>query len=205
MKDGDRPNQSITTTNQSGGQNIIAGGDVHLGPKRRLITPTQEAAILSALAGVPAGKVEISVTESDLEAVAFARQIESLLKKAGNQVHVRLMMMMSGPMGAPVGLGLTIKNERAVPPHAQAIGNALGAVGLTQGGSTNPDRDKDTLYITVGARGQNRRGGQRMSMPDSNSESPHNVAKRGSLGGQNNKGLDSTFSCPLREFFGVRH
>jgi hypothetical protein len=152
MKKDDRPNQSITTHGQSGGQNIIAGGDVHLGPKRREITPSQETAILAELAGAPTGKVEISVTESDLEAVALARRIESILSKAGNQVHVGLMMMMSGPMGAPVGMGVAIKDKNAIPPHAYAILQALARAGLTGEGSTNQDRDGDTLYITVGAR-----------------------------------------------------
>lgn len=145
-------NTNINTGTNSGfiGQNF--GGNVTLGPKRREITASQETAILTDLVGAPTGKVEISVTESDLEAVALARRIESILTKAGNQVHVSLVMMMSGPMGAPVGLGLTIKDDKAVPPHAQAIGDALGKAGLISAGSTNADRDGDTLYIVVGVK-----------------------------------------------------
>lgn len=146
------PGANITSHNQSGGFTGINQGTVNLGPSKRRIDSTQEKTLLSTLRTAPKGKVEIVVTESDLEAVAFARQIESLLKQAGYDVNFGLMMMMSGPMGAPVGLGFTVASPNDVPPQAQAIGDAFVRVGLHPEGSVNPDRKADVLYITVGAK-----------------------------------------------------
>jgi len=123
-----------------------------LAPARREITPEQETAIVNSLLGALKGKVEMTCIESDQEAVAFLRRIESVLKKAGYEVNVWLAMMLSGPRGAPVGLGFTIKDADAVPPHAQAIGDAFFKAGLKPLTSTNPDRDADMLYIVMGAR-----------------------------------------------------
>lgn len=80
----------------------------------------------------PKGRVRIAVTESDQEAMALAHQIESILLKAGYQVNFDQMIMMSGPRGAPIGLGVTVKDANAVPPHAQAVGDVLSKAASIQ-------------------------------------------------------------------------
>jgi len=138
--------------NRGGFMGFNNGGTVNLGLVRRIITPDQENSMLRLLADSPKGKVQMTAIESDQEAVAFLQKIESILKKSGFQVEVGLAMMLSGPRGAPVGLCLTIKDSNAVPPHAQAIGDAMAKIGLNPLTSINPDRAPDVLYITVGAK-----------------------------------------------------
>jgi hypothetical protein len=150
MKD-ERPNVNISSRGQSGGFTGINRGTVNLGTKKREITAEQEANILRDLENAPKGKIEMTVIESDQEAVALFRRIESILKKARYDVNAWTAMMLSGPQGAPVGLGMTIQDPNSPPIHAQAVLEAFAKAGLNPLTSINSDRDPHTLYIVIGA------------------------------------------------------
>jgi hypothetical protein len=120
--------------------------------RRRSISDEQKRNLLARLANAPKGKVFIAVTESDLEAVAFASEISDLLKTAGFGVEMETAIMMSGPSGAPVGLIFSVRDASAVPPHAQAIGDAFHVSGIPLAAGPNPSIPDDRLNITVGAK-----------------------------------------------------
>ena len=116
----------------------------------RNISTKQRAGILELLLGFPKGPVSISVIETDLEAVAFAKQIESVLTSAGFSVDLQTAMMMSGPNGAPVGLVFCVENQTSVPRHADRILNAFAKVGLNPTPAIGGEAD--ALKIIVGAK-----------------------------------------------------
>ena len=118
----------------------------------RSISESQERELVAQLTAAPKGKVVITVTESDLEAVTFAGRINGVLQLAGFSVESHSVMMMSGPHGAPVGLIFCIQDISAVPPHAQAIGNAFQRVGIPVQAGPDPNIPRATLGITVGAK-----------------------------------------------------
>ncbi len=104
------------------------------------------------LSNAPKGKIVTTVTENDLEAVAFQKQLVEVFNSAGFAAKAESVMMMSGPSGAPVGLILQIHSELSVPPHAQAIGDALSKVGLNPKTAVSPTTEDGMLFIVVGAR-----------------------------------------------------
>lgn len=94
MKEDDRSNQSITTHGQTGGQNIIAGGDVNLGPPQRVVPPAQSSSMTRILSTAPKGRLDVMAVNADSETLAFAKQIHALLSAAGYNVGDRVSTMM---------------------------------------------------------------------------------------------------------------
>ena len=142
-------NINISSTNQSGG---ITAQNVHVSelPPGRSIPQAQLDHIKNNLPHSTKGSVTITFLESDLEAVSFANEIESVLKSCGFSVVMGPMMMMSGPKGYPVGLFFEIADPNSVPPHAQSIGDAFASAGFTAITSVRSDMDRDKLSIIVG-------------------------------------------------------
>ncbi len=118
----------------------------------RTVAPQQKDALIRLLSAAPKGRIITTVIESDLEAVAYQKQIAEALTASGFSVDVQSAMMLSGPSGAQVGLILQIKDANAVPPHAQAILQAFGQAGLEPKPATQPTMDADLLVIVVGAK-----------------------------------------------------
>jgi hypothetical protein len=149
MKKDDRPTQSITTTNQSGGQNIIAGGDVHLAPLPRTITAADRSKFISAVRDAPKGKVDIWFAAADPEANAFAERLVSLLNEAGYQAKVGggFMAAISPPL---VGVIICIADGTNPPPLANPLRYAFKQVDIDTSGMIDKGLSKDELRIRVG-------------------------------------------------------
>jgi hypothetical protein len=143
-----RPNQSISTVNQSGGQNIIAGGDVHLGPQPRHL---DRAKFVAFLKECKSGPFEIRCSATDVEARNFALEIQGAFWEAGwkeARLNDRVLFFPQ-----PTGLKLWIKSaeEEAIPPHAGAVQQAFKHINLPTAAETHEDQEKGTLILVVGS------------------------------------------------------
>ena len=121
----------ITTTNQSGGQNIIAEGDVNLGPERRDLTPDKRAKYLGELKNAPKGKIDVAVVNGDEGTHDFAEQIRAALQSIGYSTGPDMSSF--NPIGGRPPQGVTIVLDKAshVPQSStDALQRAFKAIDI---------------------------------------------------------------------------
>jgi hypothetical protein len=147
----DQANRSIVTTNQSGGQNIIASGDVNLAPRPRDVTPESRQKLLALLATAPKGQVAVMSLMGDSESALFAHRIIGVLSEAGYSAH---QGQTSGSMPGPPVFGVEFWTlaPNKLPEHFEPLLKAFNESGiqvhLARGVGAHPEQ----VYIFVAAR-----------------------------------------------------
>lgn len=120
----------------------------------RHLTCTQREVISTNLQDSVAGPVSMTADASDHEAVHYEDEIANVLGETGFMVEIDNAKRKSPEQEMPTGVEMTVKEETAPPVHAYRIVRAFRAAGLAIATRINARRrKKDTLYITVGAKG----------------------------------------------------
>ncbi len=99
----------------------------------------------------PKGKIVLTVTEGDLEAVAYSEAIRSIFKEAGHDVEFTPIIFGSGPKGIAVSL-IMEASEDDTPTHALPILTSFQKAGIEVSGYRIKNLHDDVLHITVGAK-----------------------------------------------------
>jgi hypothetical protein len=113
----------------------------------RRISADQRVRLVALLSQSPKGKVSISCVLGDGEGLAFAKDIDDVLKAAGWETNFG-QGVYSG--GNPVGFGIVVRNAISAPPYATALQRAFFSVGIPVAGEENPQLNAGDIQIIVG-------------------------------------------------------
>jgi len=98
----------------------------HLEP--RAITPEQRQRFLYLMEPLPKGKIEMRFAEGNKESTQFASALADMLTESG--CDVKKPSLPFSARNGTLGIGLRIKDDQAVPPHAVSIQKALERIGI---------------------------------------------------------------------------
>jgi hypothetical protein len=144
-----RRNQSISTVNQRGGQNIIAGGDVHLGPQPRTISAQDRTAFKALVATAPKGRVELGHMSSDPETYAFAKQLVELLNEAGYKAAITMTYGAIASIPPAVGIYVDVRDGTKPPAFALPLREGLVRINIDNKGKVDEGLPDDCIRINV--------------------------------------------------------
>jgi hypothetical protein len=117
--------------------------------KPRRFTAEERTRLIAALkASTPKGLIEIDCVLGDGEGIAFASQIDEILK-AADWPTTGVNQSVFGPSN-PVGAGLLVHSLKDLVPHAVALQKAFFAAGIPLQAAENDKRPKGTVQILVG-------------------------------------------------------
>lgn len=118
--------------------------------KPRQITLQQRARLVEILSAGPKGSVDIECVLGDGEGLAFANQIDEVLKAAG-WTTTGVSQGVFTPTN-PAGAGILVHSGRTAPPYAGALQHAFGSVGLPLGGLEQGQLPEGKVQILVGVK-----------------------------------------------------
>jgi hypothetical protein len=119
----------------------------------RRITPEQEKEMVGVLKQSPdKATVEISCVLGDGEGLAFALQIDHILKEAGWTTSGVNQGVYSP--NNPIGLFIEVRSEKTVPQRAGLLQQAFTQVGIPLPGSLRPTLAEGAVLIVVGNKPQ---------------------------------------------------
>lgn len=149
MKD-QQPSKSISTVNQSGGQNIVAD-IVNLASEKRSFTPDNDARFAAALSTVSKGSVVVEYLLGDGEAGGFAEQIAERLRSSGFTVRSVNAVILKGDPGTGMRILVNPQEKTADSAflRADAIRAGFEAMGLEVEIRHNPDIPLGNITIRV--------------------------------------------------------
>jgi hypothetical protein len=114
----------------------------------RRISSEQRTRLIERLSRGPKGKVSISCVLGDGEGLAFANDIEEVLKVSGWPSEGVSQSVFQG--SNPVGFGIIVHSAAKAPPYAQLLQQAFFSIGIPMGGAEKPDVPEDAVQILVG-------------------------------------------------------
>lgn len=114
----------------------------------RTITQQQREAFLRVAASQPKGLVILNPLSGQTEPTQYAHAIADMLNAAGYTTEVLGMM----PMGAVVGVGLTVKPGEEYPPHTEGLIAAFAATGIRMDKARNAFQRDGVLAISIGTK-----------------------------------------------------
>lgn len=114
----------------------------------RTITPQQRALFIQAAASQPKGLVVLNPLSGQAEPAQYAAAIADMLNAAGYTTEVLGMM----PMGAVVGMGLTVRPGEDYPPHTDGLISAFAAAGIRMDKARNALQRDGVLAISIGTK-----------------------------------------------------
>lgn len=118
----------------------------------RSLSEAQKQRMREFLAASAKGKVRMNAVGSDLEAVAFMKDVQDALISAGESVEADVAMMIMGRDGVPKGITIRVKNGSDPPLHATAIARAFLDLGIRPRMEIDPGIDSSEVVITIGAK-----------------------------------------------------
>ena len=117
----------------------------------REITPEQHQRFLFLMEPLPKGKVEIRFLAGNSESSKFAATLADLFGESGCEVLKPSTPFNSTPPSI-TGIGLRIKDEHSVPPHAVSLQRALERIGIetpAQVETTDLPMESDVVRLYV--------------------------------------------------------
>lgn len=114
----------------------------------RMLTPSQRRAFVTALRGSPSGRVDVVAVLGDAESVAFAAELDGILKDAGWPT-AGVSQAVYAPSG-PVGLFLKVHSKEAVLTHASTLQRAMASAGYEAPAVLDGSVERGYLGIVVG-------------------------------------------------------
>lgn len=115
----------------------------------RTLTPEQRAQLVELLRRGPKGTISLSCPVNDIEAHGFATLLEGVLEDAGWNPGEVVFAALKNP---PVGVRIIQRNGGAAIPSAQALADALIAVGVTIDLRFDPNLSEGDLRVIVGTK-----------------------------------------------------
>ena len=117
----------------------------------RVITPEQRQRFLFLMEPLPKGKVEIRFLAGNNESSQFASTLADMFDQSGCEVQKPSISFNSTP-ATVTGIGLRIKDDHAIPPHAVSLQKALERIGIetpaqVETGSLPLEQDVVRLYV----------------------------------------------------------
>lgn len=117
----------------------------------RVISPEQRQRFLFLMEPLPKGKVEVRFLAGNNESSRFASTLSDLFADSGCEVIKPSVSFNSTPASI-TGIGLRIKDENAIPPHAVSLQKALERIGIetpaqVETTSLPIERDVVRLYV----------------------------------------------------------
>lgn len=117
----------------------------------RTISVDQRTRLVAILSVSPKGPVHITCILGDGEGLAFAQQINDLLRSVGWTVEDGGVSQ-AAFTGNPVGLVILVHSASSAPPHAIVLQQAFAAVGIPLGGTEKTALAEGSVEIIVGAK-----------------------------------------------------
>jgi hypothetical protein len=139
LKQVEEAHAKLATTNAQNEEKIVK---LQEAKKPRQIVPAQSSQIANLLKPFAGQAVNVQLYGQDNETTQFSNQITAILKAAGLQVSVTMMMGMSG-----TGLAIVVNSDKNIPPLAGTIQHAFKAGGVDMDGMVRPELVSQGQFI----------------------------------------------------------